>query len=50
MFKVYKTREEKLEAFKKSVALRKVWDDLTSGRMTFEEFKAQGYNTVNITE
>jgi hypothetical protein len=50
MIKFYETREEMLEAFKKSVALRKVWEDLTSGRMTFEDFKKQGYNTVTTVE
>lgn len=50
MIKFYETREEMLEAFKKSVALRKVWEDLTSGRMTFEDFKKLGYNTVTTVE
>ena len=50
MIKFYETHEEMLEAFKKSVALRKVWEDLTSGRMTFEDFKKQGYNTVKTVE
>lgn len=49
MIKVYETKEEKLAAFKKSVALRKVWEDLTSGRMSFEDFKRQGFRTVEIT-
>ena len=48
MIKVYETKEEKLQAFKKSIGLRKVWEDLTSGRMSFEEFKQQGYRTVDI--
>lgn len=48
MIKVYESKEEKLLAFKKSIALRKVWEDLTSGRMSFEEFKRQGYRTVDI--
>ena len=50
MIKVYETKEEKKAAFMRSVGLRKVWQDLTSGKMSFEEFKRQGYNTVNITE
>lgn len=50
MIKVYESKEEKLMAFKKSIALRKVWEDLTSGRMSFEEFKRQGYRTVEITQ
>ena len=51
MIKVYETKEEKKAAFKKkAVRLRKVWEDLTSGKMSFEEFKRQGYNTVNITK
>lgn len=49
MIKVYETTEEKKAAFMRSVALRKVWQDLTSGKMSFEEFKRQGYNTINIT-
>ena len=49
MIKVYETKEEKKAAFMRSVGLRKVWEDLTSGKMSFEEFKRQGYNTVNIT-
>ena len=48
MIKVYETKEEKLQAFKKSIGLRKVWEDLTSGKMSFEEFKRQGYRTVDI--
>lgn len=48
MIKVYETKEEKKAAFKRSVGLRKVWEDLTSGKMSFDEFKRQGYNTVNI--
>ncbi|MDO4310994.1 MAG: hypothetical protein Q4C43_09815 [Prevotella sp.] len=47
MIKFYETREEMLEAFKKSVALRKVWEDLTSGRMTFEDFKKQLQHSNN---
>ena len=50
MIKVYETKEEKKAAFKRSVGLRKVWEDLTSGKMSFEEFKRQGYNTVNIAK
>lgn len=50
MIKVYKTIEEKKAAFKRSVGLRKVWEDMTSGKMSFKEFKRQGYNTVKITE
>lgn len=50
MIKVYETKEEKKAAFMRSVGLRKVWEDLTSGKMTFEEFKRQGYNTINITK
>lgn len=50
MIKVYETKEEKKAAFMRSVGLRKVWEDLTSGKMTFEEFKRQGYNAVNITK
>ena len=50
MIKVYETKEEKKAAFMRSVGLRKVWQDLTSGKMSFEEFKRQGYNTVNITK
>lgn len=50
MIKVYETKEEKKAAFMRSVGLRKVWEDLTSGKMSFEEFKRQGYNTVNITK
>ena len=50
MIKVYETKEVKKAAFKRSVGLRKVWEDLTSGKMSFEEFKRQGYNTVNITK
>ena len=50
MIKVYETKEEKKAAFMRSVGLRKVWKDLTSGKMSFEEFKRQGYNTVNITK
>ena len=34
MIKVYETKEEKKAAFKRSVGLRKVWEDLTSGRLT----------------
>ena len=48
MIKVYETKEEKTMAFKRSVSLHKVWKDLTSGKMSFEEFKRQGYRTVNI--
>lgn len=48
MIKVYETKEEKLQAFKKSIGLRRVWEDLTSGKMSFEEFKRQGYRTVDI--
>ena len=48
MIKVYETKEEKKAAFKRSVGLRKVWEDLTSG--SFDEFKRQGYNTVNIAK
>ena len=33
MIKVYETKEEKKAAFKRSVGLRKVWEDLTSGKM-----------------
>lgn len=50
MIKVYESKEEKLMAFKKSVGLRKVWEDLTSGNMSFDEFKRQGYRTVDITK
>lgn len=50
MIKVYETKEEKKAAFMRSVGLRKVWEDLTSGKMSFEEFKRQGYNAVNITK
>ena len=50
MIKVYETKEEKKAAFMRSVGLRKVWKDLTSGKMSFEEFKRQGYNAVNITK
>ena len=50
MIKVYETKEEKKAAFKRSVGLRKVWEDLTSGKMSFDEFKRQGYNTVNIAK
>ena len=50
MIKVYETKEEKKAAFKRSIGLRKVWEDLTSGKMSFDEFKRQGYNTVNITK
>jgi hypothetical protein len=50
MIKVYETKEEKKAAFMRSVGLRKVWQDLTSGKMSFEEFKRQGYNTINITK
>lgn len=50
MIKVYETKEEKKAAFKRSVGLRKVWEDLTSGNMSIEDFKRQGYNTVNITK
>ena len=50
MIKVYETKEEKLQAFKKSIGLRKVWEDLTSGRMSFDEFKRQGYRTIEITQ
>ena len=50
MIKVYETKEEKKAAFMRSVGLRKVWEDLTSGKMSFEEFKRQGYNTINITK
>lgn len=50
MIKVYETKEEKKAAFMQSVGLRKVWEDLTSGKMSFDEFKRQGYNTVNITK
>jgi hypothetical protein len=50
MIKVYETKEEKMAAFKRSVGLRKVWEDLTSGKMSFDEFKRQGYNTVHITK
>ena len=50
MIKVYESKEEKKAAFMRSVGLRKVWQDLTSGKMSFEEFKRQGYNTVNITK
>ena len=32
MIKVYETKEEKKAAFKRSVGLRKVWEDLTSGK------------------
>ena len=44
MIKVYETKEEKKAAFKRSIGLRKVWEDLTSGKMSFDEFKRQGYN------
>lgn len=50
MIKVYETKEEKKAAFKRAVNLRKVWEDLTSGKMSFDEFKRQGYKTVNITK
>jgi len=50
MIKVYETKEEKMAAFKRSVGLRKVWEDLTSGKMSLDEFKRQGYNTVHITK
>ena len=50
MIKVYETKEEKKVAFMCSVGLRKVWEDLTSGNMSIEDFKRQGYNTVNITK
>lgn len=50
MIKVYETVEEKKEALKRSLGLRKVWEDLTSGKMSFEDFKRQGYHTVNITK
>ena len=50
MIKVYETKEEKMAAFKRSIGLRKVWEDLTSGKMSFDEFKRQGYNTVNIVK
>lgn len=50
MIKVYETKEEKKAAFKHSIGLRKVWEDLTSGNMSIDEFKRQGYNTVNITK
>ena len=49
MIKVYESKEEKLMAFKKSIDLHKVWEDLTSGKMSFEEFKRQGYRTVDIS-
>lgn len=50
MIKVYETKEEKQAAFMRSVGLRKVWEDLTSGKMSYEEFKRQGYKTVKITK
>ena len=50
MIKVYETKEEKQAAFMRSVSLRKVWEDLTSGKMSYEEFKRQGYKTVKITK
>ena len=50
MIKVYETTEEKKAAFKKAVELRSVWQNLVSGKISFEEFKQQGYNTVNITD
>lgn len=50
MIKVYETKEEKKAAFKRSIGLHKVWEDLTSGNMSIEDFMRQGYNTVNITK
>ena len=50
MIMVYENKEEKMAAFRRSVGLRKVWSDLTSGKMSFEEFKRQGYNTVHISK
>lgn len=46
--KDYNTKEEALAAFKKSVELRRVWNDLVEGRMTREEFERKGYRTINI--
>ena len=43
MIKVYETKEEKMAAFKRSIGLHKVWEDLTSDNMSIEDFKRQGY-------
>ena len=50
MIKLYETKEEKVAAFKRSLGLRKVWNDLTSGKMSMEEFQRQGYKTVHISK
>ena len=50
MIKVYETKEEKKAVFKQSIGLRKVWESLTFGELSFDEFKRQGYNTIHITK
>jgi hypothetical protein len=50
MVKVYESKEEMAAAFKKSASLRKVWKDLTSGKMSFDDFERQGFRTINIVE
>lgn len=50
MIKNYETQEEMRVAFAKSLGLRKVWNDLVKGNMSFDEFKRQGYETIRITE
>ena len=48
MIKVNETKEEKMAAFKRSVGLRKVWEDLTSVRCRLTNNKPRKYRLLGF--
>ena len=48
MNKVYKTREEAVAAFKKTVTAREVWENAISQNASKEEIEKMGLKTVGI--
>ena len=50
MYKVYKTREERLAALKKAIDLRKEWEEAVRLGANREEMEQRGLKPVNVTK
>ena len=50
MYKVYKTREDRLTALKKAINLRKEWEEAVRLGASREEMEKRGLKPVKVTK
>jgi hypothetical protein len=49
MVRVYKDKQEMIDAFKHSLGARKAFEDLVKGKIDKSEFESQGYKLMQLS-